>query len=204
VEPDLALQYDSGALTYDMYCGLACQTVSVDLLELQEKLSLLISDPQLRRKFGAAGRERARAIYDWSHVYRAYLALWAELRDIRHNAATSERWSKLLSAAPRSAAARLDPFAAFSHYPTERLSGATRVGVTARPDGLSYDELIASPLYSYVEGKICSKETVAAILGALNGSAMSIDEVAAHLGEPTAKLMAPVAMLAKMGLLRPL
>ena len=66
-----------------MYCGLSCTHVSVDLNVLADRLSSLATDPDLRARLGAAGKARAREMFDWAVVYRRYEDLWRELDKIR-------------------------------------------------------------------------------------------------------------------------
>ena len=45
---------------------------------LREALERLLADPELRRRLGAAGRERAREHFSWERVTDATLAAYAE------------------------------------------------------------------------------------------------------------------------------
>ena len=49
-----------------------------DPVALRSALERLLGDPQLRRRFGAAGRERARAEFSWERVTDETLAAYAE------------------------------------------------------------------------------------------------------------------------------
>lgn len=56
---------------------LAQQTV-VDVEELYRHLKLLADSKELRRRFGAKGRERVAAKFTWQEVVKQYQALWTE------------------------------------------------------------------------------------------------------------------------------
>ena len=49
-----------------------------NIVELKERLTTLISDPQLRRRMGNAGRERVRAQFDKDRNYSRLLAVICE------------------------------------------------------------------------------------------------------------------------------
>jgi glycosyltransferase involved in cell wall biosynthesis len=49
-----------------------------DVLALRDALERLLADPKLRRRLGAAGRERARALLAWDAVTDATLAAYRD------------------------------------------------------------------------------------------------------------------------------
>ncbi|MDA9191362.1 hypothetical protein N9O71_02035, partial [bacterium] len=87
----------------------------------------LVQSDDLRRAFGEAGRKRAQTLGDWGVVIDRYESLWdslneLRLREQRHFDEPRVRWP-----------ARMDPFEAFSGYPTAHLSADqvfVRVDVT--------------------------------------------------------------------------
>lgn len=97
------------------------QTVSVSVEAAAAALERLVADPALRRRMGDAGRARA-ADFAWPVVIARYRALWSELAMRRAAAAPSD-------APPRSD--RLDPYAAFAHYPTRRIGPDTGLRLAA-------------------------------------------------------------------------
>jgi alpha-maltose-1-phosphate synthase len=68
---------------------------------------------------GAAGRQRARELYDWRHIIPQYEALWAQLSEMRLSQGQN------LPALAHPWPARMDPFHAFASYPTQMLSPET-------------------------------------------------------------------------------
>ncbi|MCL1889977.1 MAG: glycosyltransferase family 4 protein [Desulfovibrionaceae bacterium] len=61
---------------------LLAQQCVVEVEALGLAISRLALDADLRRKMGAAGRERALADFTWKRIIRLYLALWEELNEI--------------------------------------------------------------------------------------------------------------------------
>lgn len=92
---------------------LAQQTV-VNPEELHLHLKLLAGDAELRRRFGAAGRERVLANFTWEKVVKLYEALW------------TEQWRQL-DASGRRTELRLplDYNRQFGHFASEHLQGGT-------------------------------------------------------------------------------
>ncbi|MGH6954526.1 MAG: glycosyltransferase, partial [Alphaproteobacteria bacterium] len=197
-----ALQHEAETATYDQYGGLACRTVSVDHAALEERLALLVTSPELRRKLGGAGRERARAHFDWAVVYRRYKELWAELAAIRRRAAAEEGTKALLAKAPRAAAARLDPYRAFAHYATHLITGTTLLAAAEGADAKVYAALVEDALFSYLPYALPNTETAGRILGALAASPMTAADLARDLGLDPGQTIISAAILAKMGLVR--
>lgn len=64
--------------SYVQYVGQLAALTRVNVPALTQALIRLGTDPGLRRRMGAAGRARARALYDWGVVIPQMQALWAE------------------------------------------------------------------------------------------------------------------------------
>jgi alpha-maltose-1-phosphate synthase len=205
VPPDgepFARGYEAGIDTYDLYCGLTCATVSVDMQALIERLSELVSNPGLRQRMGDAGRQRAREIFDWAVVYRRYQSLWAELADHRQAARRDPQRQALLAAAPRAAASRMDPFRGFAHYPTATIKADTRVFLVAGADAAAYAKLALHPLFSYAAKVLPTQAVVEALVACLTGTDLAMQDLATRTGLELGGTMLAVSILAKMGLVR--
>jgi len=124
---DLALRHALEIDTYDMYCGHSCSLVAVDVPATAEAFARLFASPAMRQQMGEAGRQRARAVYDWAVIIPRYEALWAQLTEIRKAQAVNQS----LPVCPWPA--RMDPFTAFAGYPTGVLQPETTFVLT-RPD----------------------------------------------------------------------
>jgi hypothetical protein len=116
---DLAQRHALEVDTYDMYCGYTCSLVAVDVQATAAAFVRLFNSPELRAQMGEAGKARARAIYDWKPLIGQYEALWAGLREIR--AAQAQDLRALAQPWP----ARMDPFVAFTSYPSQALAPDT-------------------------------------------------------------------------------
>jgi hypothetical protein len=116
---DLAQRHALEVDTYDMYCGYTCSLVAVDVQATAAAFVRLFESPELRVQMGEAGKARARAMYDWKPLIGRYEALWAGLREIR--AAQAKDLRALAHPWP----ARMDPFVAFTSYPSQALTPET-------------------------------------------------------------------------------
>jgi starch synthase len=120
---DLAQRHALAIDTYDMYCGHASTVVAVDVDAAAQAFASLFQSPELRARMGAAGRERAQSLYDWSVIIPRYEALWAHLGELRTAHAANHK------ALAHPWPARLDPFHAFASYPTRELTKDTRLAL---------------------------------------------------------------------------
>ena len=140
----IARDYETGATNYDLYLSRASTAVSVDMDTLVARLVELITNPDLRRRLGAAGQARARESFDWASVYRAYQDLWNEQTAIRlAGHATRSAW---LAASPRAGTGHRDLFEAFAHYPSGHVTPDTAVRRAAGATPESYLATLAHPM----------------------------------------------------------
>lgn len=116
---DLALRHALGIDSYDLYIGLTCSLVAVDISATVEAFKKLFLSPDQRLRMGAAGRLRAQSEFDWSVIIKRYEELWAQLAYMRRSQA--KNFKRLSIPWP----ARMDPFHAFSSYPTQVLTPDT-------------------------------------------------------------------------------
>lgn len=191
----LAQAHESGLDTYDMYCGSACLHVALDHRVLADQLTTLVSDANLRARLGEAGCRRAREVFDWPVVFGRYQALWRELDKLR--AAQS---AVPLPGAPGVAPARLDPFVAFSHYPTAQIEASTAVLVRQGATLAAYKALAGHALFSYSAKALPPPEALGRMLPVLSTGPASVAELARAAALNEAAVQRVVAVLAKMGL----
>lgn len=71
-------RHQGGTDTYAQYLSQVSALTPLDLGAMTRALVTLAMDPALRRRMGAAGQARARALYDWSVVIPQMQALWGE------------------------------------------------------------------------------------------------------------------------------
>lgn len=196
-----AVRHSTGIDNYDFYCGLTCQTVSVDHDALAEKLKLLVLDPSLRVRMGQAGRKRVADTFDWKVVFTQYEALWDQQARMRAEAIASPDWSARLAAAPALRPSRLDPFVAFGHYPSSSISGDTVLRAQAGATAELYRSLASDPLFSYASPVLPNVEHAGRIMHALAAEPHSVAQLAARLGVSVHEMVRHCAVMMKMNLL---
>jgi len=110
---DLAFRHAMNEHSYDLYCGHTSMLTAIDIDFAAARFVDLFESPQLRVRLGQAGKALVNERYDWSVIIPQYEELWASLRDMRNSVRDRK---------PEIWPARLDPFRAFSSYPTKMLS----------------------------------------------------------------------------------
>ncbi|MFL5295210.1 MAG: glycosyltransferase family 4 protein [Phenylobacterium sp.] len=137
------------ATTYQSYVGEVAQYTTVHVGRAAEALAQLIASPELRRRMGAAGRERVRTAFDWPVVARQYADLLDELAQVRMAAADPPVRQAVDPV-------RGDPFIDFADFATQvfrpdlpirAVAGATGADVLANVDDLdnAFPGLRATP-----------------------------------------------------------
>ncbi len=197
----LAARFEGGEFNYDRYCGYAAMMASVDIDALTDALCRLAEDESLRERMGRAGRERARSTFDWKIVIRAYEALWQRLAEMREQARRSRYLGAGSNPPPAHAPGRADPWTSFGHYASHLIGPDTKVTARTRPDGRDYRSLLDDRLFGFARSELPAPETAEAIIGAAR-TPTTVQEIAEALAVDPAKLVALLAPLAKMGLVR--
>ena len=109
-----ALRYHGGLDRYAHYLASTSAMTEIDMPELTSRIIDLASNPDLRRRMGAAGKARARNLYDWANIIPQMQDLWGEQDAVRSaNPAMSVHYpAESVPIAP-------SPTALFASYPTE-------------------------------------------------------------------------------------
>lgn len=196
---DLAWRHAAEIDTYDMYCGHTCSVVGVDIDATALAFERLFASPALRQQMGAAGRERARSLYDWAHIIPQYEALWDEQDRLRQ--AQPEQSPGL-----RPWAARMDPFDSFAHYATHVLNAQTRLRLRDATLAQALQQLEARMslvMVQFAHETLPTKEEAQAMLGCVADGAHSLEALLA-LAVPGRRhvLARGVGWLIKLGLLQ--
>jgi alpha-maltose-1-phosphate synthase len=149
--------YEDGRLSYDRYIGHAHLMVGVNVPRCTEALVRLIQEPALRERMGAAGRARAREVYDWTVVMAQYQALWAE-QEARRVAAQP-------SALQQRAPAFTNPLSLFDHYPSQPLTAQSLLWRDPAFDAARMTAVRGLTLWDLAQGRLAD---AAALQGALD------------------------------------
>lgn len=194
---DLAARYDSGADSYDMYCGHASQAVAVDGERLAHACLRLVREPELRRQMGSQARQRAEQVFDWSVIFAQYRALWDDLDERRR--ADPELAVPLPSVVPD----RPDPFRLFASYPSATLGPHTRLEPLPQASMEQVSRLRQLGINRFAHAGLPSVEEFERMLNALQAQAVSAADVLA-LFDPSmhARIARGLVWLCKMNLVR--
>jgi len=197
---DLALRHALEIDTYDMYCGHTCSLVAVDVEATAQAFIRLFESPDLRKQMGEAGRQRAKEVYDWAAIIPQYEALWAQLNEIRRAEASK------LNALPHPWPARMDPFHAFTNYPTQTLTPQTVLGLvdtdadTALKRTLAYRQLA---MVDFAKVVLSSEAEIRAVLDAAGPGPKAAGELVAGIPvERQPFVFRSLAWLVKLGVLK--
>jgi len=194
----IAHDYEIGLSNYDEYLYQSTAAVALDLGQLKARLHDLIEDPDLRRRLGASGRERARSTFDWAHVYRSYQALWAEQTARRQAGANAPDTAAWLSAAPTRGPDHLGPFDTFAGYPTHHVTAASIVSLAAALPTPDYEALIRIPVLTYWAVAPAVHDR---IREALADGPLTVAALAGRTTIPEPSMIEVAARLAKIGVL---
>lgn len=195
----IARGHENGLFSYDQYCWSAATTTAIDLDQVTQALTGLIESPDLRRRLGEAGRRHARDHFDWPVVYARYQELWADLNARRAHALADPASAARFTAAPTAAAARLDPFYAFGHYPTGHIGPATRLAAAPGASPERLQALCGHPLFSMLPAP---KAQLAALLALALAADVSVQDASERLPLNLPATVRATGILAKMGLVR--
>lgn len=114
-----AWRYHCGRQTYAQYTSNVSAMTALDIPALTSALVNLARNPDLRRRMGQAGQNRARTLYDWAAIIPQMQDLWGELAAIRKRSGTAKADSSTpLPVAP-------SPMSIFASYPTQQLKFKT-------------------------------------------------------------------------------
>lgn len=193
--PDVAsgldLDHATGVVNYDRYIGNACMAVSVDHDHLAARLGALVTDAELRRRMGEAGRARAAEEFDWAVIHRRYRALYAELAEVRRaeagRAAGAPPWP-----------VRPDPFRVFAGYPTRHVGQETLV--EARGTIEEWRGTVRHFLFAFAE-TLAKDAEADRVLSALAGGPLTVASVGSRCGLAPSRAQIVVCQMMKAGVL---
>jgi hypothetical protein len=196
---EMAIRFAARADTYDRYIAHQSQCTAVDVAACAEAYVQLIENPALRKQLGDAGRVRAREVFSWEKIIRAYEELWAELAARRASASLPPRdgntpWHPL----------RQDPLALFAGYASRHLTDDVVLSSGSRQTSDVIKFLYTDRLTNFAGAPfvLASLEECQAIAAALTSGERSLGEIAAQF-PPSRKaaIVRSVGWLLKCGVL---
>lgn len=110
--------------SYQTYVGAFAQHTAVHIGKAAQALTDLIKSPDLRRRMGAAGRERVRTVFDWPVIAKGVDQLVDELAMRREDGRATAHPAGGLQPS------KGDPFRDFAGFPSQVLSDETALAVT--------------------------------------------------------------------------
>ncbi len=122
--------------SYQAYAGQLAQHTAVDVGAAARGLADLAASPDLRRRMGAAGRERVRQTFDWKQVVIGY-------RDLFDSLAERRRQAPAPSLSPRLNPVHGDPFRDHGSFATLSLTADTQIAVRPGIDPATDPALIS-------------------------------------------------------------
>jgi len=143
---ELAVRFANKVDLYGKYCGTVSQMTNVGIGECIMTYCRLIQDQELRSKMGEAGRQRARAQYDWSIIVNTYQELWQELATRRSRDSENAPRSKGKVAMPL----RQDPFTLFQEYPSHLVTGECLVTLQGGRIRGWWEKIVSSPMNRFL------------------------------------------------------
>jgi hypothetical protein len=196
---ELALAHAMGLASYDQYIGYQCQFTSVDIQACSEAYLKLSEDDALVREMGAAGKEKARRVYDWPVIIKQYEQLWSNLEIIRKSVPEAAVRKNGQAAYPL----RNDPNIIFSSYPTHVLNRETAIHPIENTDSERLKKLWAIPMGRYATDFLHNEDDTLKLLQKLSTQDnATIESLTSELGSQEKKsLILTIMWLTKMGLL---
>lgn len=196
---DEGFRHLTGIDTYPQYCALTSAMTEIEMPALVAAIVALARDPALRRRMGAAGQARARALYDWAQVVPRMQDLWQELA-LRRSAAAGRAAPMPRATLPVGPS----PFGLFGAWPSTQggFAGQRFVAETSATDVAG-----ALALRDYLRGGRQTERSesfaqVAAAIGAKGAAGAGRDDLAAALKLPPAQIDRLLIWLLKYGFIR--
>jgi glycosyltransferase involved in cell wall biosynthesis len=170
---DWSAAFGADMMNYSMFIANAAMVTSVDVDAAARAIHQLADNAELRLRMGESGRRRARDVYDWRVVIRAYEELWGELATRRTSAAESVPVAA--GAAPHPLCD--DPFRLFAHYATATLTRQMRLTSAGRGTPASSRALREQPLVALGLEQRAPAALIEEVLQVASSGAPSVEEL---------------------------
>ena len=130
------LRHAGGTDNYMQYLSQNSAMTQIDVGAMAQAVRVLMQNPDLRARMGAAGQKRARAVFDWAVVIPQMQDLFAELSAIRRVADPSRH----PAISPHHMAVAPSPMVIFDSFPTAHLPRGAARRYSPRPSAVTVAE----------------------------------------------------------------
>ncbi|MDD1418926.1 glycosyltransferase family 4 protein [Dolichospermum sp. ST_sed1] len=197
---DLALAYFTNQFNYSSYIAHSSLSINVDIDAATKALILLINNPELRKKMGENGRQRANQTYNWPVIIKAYENLWQELADIRMTATMS---TPLISNQPAIPWCD-DPFRLFAHYSSSTANQNLMLGLGSMSNPHNLDQIRQNWMTNFGADRRISDQIIDKILATIaQAGSVSIANICQdHAEISPAELLRSLIYLIKFDVLK--
>lgn len=195
----IAERYETGQDNYHQYLGFVHQRTAIDVPEMANAFSSLIQNPDLRARMGAAGKARAKQIYDWEAIIPQYQTLWADLNDRR---ARDSPASPREGAEPANPAA-VDPFRLYARYPSDTITGSAVLNADTALDADQVQALVELTGASNIKRLVTAQDNIVKISALIvEHGPLRLDDLVTRSGFTPAVTEGAVLWLAKFDKVR--
>jgi glycosyltransferase involved in cell wall biosynthesis len=195
---DLVARYLEVGSFRQYYANVAMNT-AVDPEACASALVRLMREPDLRRRMGDSGRQRARTTYDWPVVLKAYHRLWRALAKARRSA---DMVAPLPDGQPPYPLCD-DPFRTFAGHASQKIGPDTRLAPGSARDVDDLQHLRGLWISRFGSEFRVDQETAAGILEAVAGrDGMTVSEILRTIAASEERVYRTIAYMLKFGLLR--
>ncbi|MGQ9368587.1 glycosyltransferase family 4 protein [Azospirillum sp. ST 5-10] len=190
---DIVRPHAAQLMSYQNYVGAVSQAIAVDVAAAADAFARLAEDAGLRGRLGAAGRERARTVYDWPVVAAQFRALWAELAEVRRAGAGIPHPSYPL---------HQDPFTLFANFASASLGADSVLALADAEAPARLARLRSVEINSFARYWQLDDGALRALLDRVGAAGtLTLGEIEGLAPGDAAKVQHSVAWLLKMGLL---
>jgi len=169
---DLSKRYALNIDNYDRYLGNTSNFISIDIEKATAAFKRLITNDKLRNEMGLNARKRANEKFDWDKIILQYSELWDNLK--------LNRSQTLQKSYTYTWAEKLDPYYAFSNYPTNIISDKTFIKITdeSAQEGLkTFKSLKKLSMINYANYVIPESEFVKKLFNFIDGNQKQVIDV---------------------------
>jgi glycosyltransferase involved in cell wall biosynthesis len=186
-------------LDYNNFLAECCQGVAVNIPVAAAGYARLIQDAELRRRMGAAGRQRVLERFTWDGVVKAYEALWRSQEAQRQARQASARGGPTRRGPARYPAVEIT----FAAYPSEIIEAVDELQAVPGTGPL-LERLLATPMTNLAgHCRVQQPQLLADLLVQAEGPLPvgHLDGILTRAGVPESVGRATLAWLLKYGLL---